>query len=249
MPVMSRSRRPEPLRLRDTGRLAARVYARQAAFLLPVALVLFVPLGLLDAVGEHGGEIEADELRVTELVALVMAVVLQVATATVGEVFYAGVAMTAVTESIAGRPRASIGRVMRTLPYGRLIAVDLLFAVGLGIGLALLVVPGLIFFARYVLAAPVVETEHRGVADAFRRSRELARGHALPLLVVLGGLWLLTDALTSLLQDGGLWALGDSLAADWAIAVAVGVAVTPIWAVTVCVVAWRLIQSGHRTVW
>jgi hypothetical protein len=241
--------RPHPserLSLRDTCRQVAQVYVQQAGFLLPVAILLFVPLGLVDAIGEHGGEIDADGLEPGELAALLAAVVLQVATAAIGEVFYAGVAMTAVTESIEGRPRASIGRVMRTLPYGRLIAVDLLFAIGLGIGLALLIVPGLIFFARYILVAPVVEIERAGVADSFRRSRELAHGHAVALLVLLGGLWLLTDALTSLLQDGGLWALGESLAADWAIAVVVGVAVTPIWAVAVCVVTWRLIHVERR---
>jgi hypothetical protein len=218
------------------------VYVEQAAFLLPVALLLFIPLGLLDAIGEHGGELDADGVEPGELAPLLLAVVLQVATAALGEVFYAGVAMTAVTESLEGRPRASIRRVMQTLPYGRLIVVDVLFALGLGIGLALLVVPGLIFFARYILVAPVVEIERGGVAGSFRRSRELARGHALALLVLLGGLWLLTDALTSLLQDGGLLALGESFAAEWAIAVVIGVAVTPIWAVAVCVVTWRLIH-------
>jgi hypothetical protein len=231
------------LPLLDTVRRAARVYVEQAAFLLPVALVLFVPLGLVDALGEHGGEIEADHVEVGELVAAAFAVVLQVVTATVGEVFYTGVAMAAVTESMEGRTRASIGRMMRTLPYGRLIAVDVLFAVGLGVGLALLIVPGLIFFAWYILAAPIVEIERRGVTDSFRRSRALARGHALALLVLLGGLWLLTDGLTSALQDGGLWALGESLLADWAIAVVIGLLITPLWAVAVCVVAWRLIQA------
>lgn len=235
------------LPLLDTIRRAARVYVEQAAFLLPVALVLFVPLGLVDALGEHGGEIDADNLEVGELVAPAFAVALQVVTATVGEVFYAGVAMAAVTESMEGRARASIGRVLRTLPYARLIAVDLLFVIGLGVGLALLIVPGLIFFARYILAAPVVEIEHRGVTDSFRRSRALARGHALALLVLLGGLWLLTDGLTSALQDGGLWALGESFLADWAIAVMIGVVVTPLWAVTLCVAVWRLIQAERST--
>jgi hypothetical protein len=225
----------------------ARVYREQAAFLLPVALLLFVPLGLLDAIGEHGGEIDPEGLGPGELVALLAAIVLQVVTATIGEVFYAGVAMTAVTESMEGHPRASIGRVMRTLPYGRLIAVDVLFVVGLAIGLALLVVPGLIFFVRYILVAPVVEIERGGVAASFRRSRELARGHAPALLVLLGGLWLITDGLTSLLQDGGLLALGESLAADWAIAVVIGLAVTPVWAVATCVVAWRLIHVERGT--
>jgi hypothetical protein len=218
------------------------VYVEQAAFLLPVAILLFVPLGLVDALGEHAGEFDANELEWGELAALFAAVVLQVASATVGEVFYAGVAMAAVTESMEGRPRASIGRVIRTLPYARLIAVDVLFALGLAVGLALLVLPGLIFFARYILGAPLVEIERRGVTDSFRRSRELSRGRALSLLLLLGGLWLLTDGLTSALQDGGLWALGESLLSDWIIAIVVGVVVTPLWAVAACVVAWQLVQ-------
>jgi hypothetical protein len=240
---VDRSRRPERLRLFDTARRAARVYVEQAGFLLPVALILFVPLGLIDALGEHGPDLGGRELEVGELIGLAAAVVLQVTTATVGEVFYAGVAMAAVTASMERRPRASIGHVMRTLPYGRLIAVDLLFALGLGIGFALLVVPGLIFFAWYVLSAPLVEIERGGVADSFRRSRTLARGHAISLLVLLGGLWILTDGLTSLMQDGGLWALGETLLADWAIAIVVGVVVSPLWAVAACVVTWRLIQA------
>jgi hypothetical protein len=235
-------RSSEQLPLLDTCRRAARVYVEQAGFLLPVAILLFVPLGLVDALGEHAGEIDADELEWGELAALLGAVALQVASATVGEIFYAGVAMAAVSESMEGRPRASIGRVMRSLPYARLIAVDALFALGLAVGLALLVVPGLIFFARYILAGPVVEIERRGVTDSFRRSRELSRGRALSLLLLLGGLWLLTDGLTSALQDGGLWALGESLLSDWIIAIVVGVVVTPLWAVAACVVAWRLVQ-------
>jgi hypothetical protein len=237
----------ERLSLRETCRQVARVYAEQAAFLLPVALILFIPLGLLDAVGEHAGELDADELEAGELAGLALAVTLQVATAALGEVFYAGVAMAAVTESMEGRPRASIGQVMRHLPYLTLIAVDVLFALGLAVGFALLVVPGLIFFARYVLTAPVVEIERRGVTASFRRSRVLSRGHAPVLLVLLGGLWILTDALTSALQDGGLSALGESLAAEWAIAVVIGVVITPIWAVAVCVVTWQLIQRERRT--
>jgi hypothetical protein len=240
---MRRDAGAQRLSLLDTCRRAARVYVEQAPFLLPVALLLFVPLGLIDALGEHAGELDADDLTLGELAPLLGAVVLQVVSATVGEVFYAGVAMAAVTESMEGRRRASIGRVMRELPYGRLIVVDVLFAIGLAVGLVLLIVPGLVFFARYILVAPVVEIERRGVIESFRRSRELARGHALALLVFLGGLWLLTDGLTSVLQDGGLWALGESLASDWAIAVVVGVVVTPIWAVAACVVAWRLIQA------
>ena len=235
--------RPERLRLRDSARYVGRVYAEQAGPLLAVAVLLFVPLGLLDALGEHGWELDADDLSVGKVLGVMLGIVTQVTTATLGEVFYAGVAMAAVTQSMEGRPRAPLDRVMRHLPYGRLIVVDILFSLGLALGLALLLIPGLVFFARYILAAPILEIERVGVADSFRRSRRLARGHALPLLVLLGGLWLLTDGLTSMLQDGAVDALGEGLWVDWAIAVVTSVAFTPLWAVAACVATWQLLQA------
>lgn len=235
--------RPERLRLRDSARYVGRVYAEQAGPLLAVAVLLFVPLGLLDALGEHGWELDTDDLSVGKVIGVMLGIVAQVTTATLGEVFYAGVAMAAVMQSMERRPRAQLDRVMRNLPYGRLIVVDILFSLGLAVGLALLLIPGLVFFARYILAAPLLEIERYGVADSFRRSRRVARGHALPLLALLGGLWVLTDGLTSLLQDGATGSLGEGLWADWAIAVVTSVAFTPLWAVAACVATWQLLQA------
>ena len=204
--------------------------------------MLFVPLGVVDTLGDDVLEAEAEEPSAAEIAGLLAAIVVQVASATLGEVFYAGVATTAVTSSLEGKPRPRLGHLVRTLPYLPLLAVDVLFSFGLALGLVLLIVPGLVIFARYVLAASVLEIERVGVRAAFGRSRQLARGHAGFVLVLLGGLYLLTDGLTSLLQSGGIWTLGESFVADWAIAVAVGVVVTPVWAVGVGVVAWSLLQ-------
>jgi hypothetical protein len=236
------------LSVRDTCRLIARVYVEQIRFLLVVALLLFVPIGLVDALAETLVELDAEEdPSVGQVLGLAAGIVLHIATATLGEVFYAGIAMAAVTESMEGKPRSSIGRLLGTLPVGRLIAVDLISSFGLAIGLVLLVVPGLMLFARYVLAAPVLKIEGLSVGAAFRRSRELSRGHRWFLLLLLGGLYLLTSGLTSVLQDGAVEALGHSLASDWAIAVVVGVVVTPVWAVGLCVVTWRLIHHERQT--
>jgi hypothetical protein len=225
-----------------TLRRIGEVYVEQARFLLPVALVLFVPLGLIEAWAEHTFELEAEDLNAAEVAGLLGAFVAQVAASSLGEVFYAGVVMSAVSESMEGHRRPPIKRLLRTLPYGGLIVVDILFSLGLAFGLVLLVVPGLIFFARYVLAAPLLELEHTGVRAAFRRSRQLARGHKLGLLALLGGLWLVTDLLSGLLGEGGASTLGESLTADWAIATVIELLITPVWAVAVCVVAWRLLH-------
>jgi hypothetical protein len=225
-----------------TLRRIGEVYVEQASFLLPVAIVLFVPLGFIEAWGEHAFELEAEDFNAAEVAGLIVAAVVQVTTSSLGEVFYAGVVMSAVSESMEGHRRPPVGRLLRTLPYGGLIVVDILFAFGLAFGLVLLVVPGLIFFARYVLAAPLLELEHTGVRAAFKRSRELARGHKLALLLLLGGLWLATDLLSSLLGEGGASTLGESLTADWAIATVIELLITPVWAVAVCVVTWRLLH-------
>jgi hypothetical protein len=230
-----------------TLRRIGEVYVEQASFLLPVALVLFVPLGLIEAWGEHAFELEADDLDAGQLAGLIVAVVVQVTTSSLGEVFYAGAVMSAVSESMEGHRRPPIGRLLRTLPYGGLIVVDILFALGFAFGLVLLVVPGLIFFARYVLAAPLLELEHGGVRAALRRSRDLARGHKLALLLLLGGLWLATGLLSSVLGEGGASTLGESLTADWAIATVIELLITPIWAVAVCVVTWRLLHLERDT--
>lgn len=225
-----------------TLRQIGEVYTEQAGFLLPVALLLFIPLGLVEAAGEHLFELETEDLDAATIATLIPAAVAQVATSAFGEVFFAGVAMAAVSESMDGRARPPLRRLVRTLPYGGLIAVDLLFSLGLALGLVLLIVPGLVFFARYVLAGPLLKVEATGVRGAFRRSRELARGHALPLLVLLGGLWLATDLISSYLGEGGGLSFGDSLVADWAVATVVELIVTPVWAVGVCVVTLRLLQ-------
>jgi hypothetical protein len=225
----------------------AQVYVEQIRFLLVVALLLFVPFGLVDALAGSLVELEAEEdASFGQVLGLAAGIMLHIATAALGEVFYAGMAMAAVTESMEGKPRSSIGRLLRSLPVGRLVAVDLISSFGLALGLVLLVVPGLMLFARYVLAAPLLKIEGLSVGAAFRRSSELSRGHRWFLLSLLGGLYLLTEGLTSVLQDGAVEAIGHSLPSDWAIAVVVGVVVTPVWAVGLCVVAWTLIHHERQ---
>ena len=229
-----------------TLRRIGEVYVEQARFLLPVALVLFVPLGLLEAWAEHAFELETEDLDAGQIAALAVAIVAQVTTSSLGEVFFAGVVMSAVSESMEGHERPPLGKLVRALPYGGLIIVDLLFSLGLAFGIVLLIVPGLVFFARYVMAAPLLELERGGVRASFRRSRGLARGHWPGLLLLLGGLWFVTDLLSSFLGEGGASALGESLEADWAITTVIELLITPVWAVAVCVVTWRLLQIERR---
>ena len=123
--------------------------------------------------------------------------------------------MAVVAQSMVGKERPSLVTVMRTTPYLPLIATSLLFSLGLGVGLSLFIVPGLVFFAWFVLAAPLVKIEGLGVREAFRRSRQLERGSFWPVLLLVGSVYLLSEGLTTALPATGGGVLGHSLAADW----------------------------------
>jgi hypothetical protein len=69
---------------------------------------------------------------------------------------------------------------------GALLGVSLLTGVGVGVGLILLVVPGLFLFTRWSLAVPAVMLEGRSPREAMRRSAELVKGHGWQVFAIFG---------------------------------------------------------------
>lgn len=75
-----------------------------------------------------------------------------------------------------------------------LTVAGLFAAIAIGVGLFLLIIPGLVLFTFWLLIVPVIVLERAGVFEAFGRSYELVRGHfwsvfgvlVLTLLVVIG---------------------------------------------------------------
>jgi hypothetical protein len=213
----------------------------EAGYLLVLAAFVFVPLGLLDAAVDHAGSTHVGELSDLASAGLVALVLAQAVSALFGEVFYSG----AVASLIAGAPgeRRSPVAVARQLPYGRLIAVDLLLALGAALGLILLVVPGLLIFTWFALAPPVVEIEGRGVRAALRRSRQLVRGRFWTVLGVLAPIVVVTEALLTLVLEGVGSLLGHGLLAGWLADSAANVLLAPLYAVATVVLAVELIAE------
>lgn len=100
-------------------------------------------------------------------------------------VFYAGFLDLYVGDALyAGRPM-TLGSVLRRLPYTRLIAADVILAVGVELGWLLFVLPGVLLFTLFALVGPLIVVEERGLRSAFRRSRVLvARRFWLVVAVV-----------------------------------------------------------------
>jgi hypothetical protein len=68
---------------------------------------------------------------------------------------------------------------------GPVIVAGILAAIGITIGLILLIVPGLILLTWWCLIVPTIVLENRSAGDSFSRSRELVKGHAWSVFGVI----------------------------------------------------------------
>lgn len=66
-----------------------------------------------------------------------------------------------------------------------LVGLIVLWTLGIGLGIVLLVIPGLILLLMWSVAVPSLVEERRGVFGAFARSRELTKGERWKILGVL----------------------------------------------------------------
>lgn len=196
-------------------------------FLFGLAALIFIPLGLLDALDDRLGQIDTDELDDLRLLAGLATTAVHVFSALLGEVLYAGAVAIAVISTPAGK-NPSLRRIIATTRWRTLIAVDLLFALGVFVSVLLLIVPAIFFFARYALTAVVAELEELGVRDAFRRSAELSRGARRLTFGLLFSTIILSDLATDLAKTiaNGLGA--DSFIAEWAASSASEILFNPI---------------------
>ena len=231
--------------IRDTPALYARIfrtYFSWAGTLLPLAFVVFVPLGLIHAIPVHYDVTHLDLDGAIDVFVLVLAVVALGATGLIGEVFYAGAVAIALTHPHDGHP-PSLREVARMINYRRLIAVDLIYVVLIAAGLAALVLPGLLLYVYLGLVAPVVEIEEKGVRAAFTRSFDLVRGHFWVVAAILIPLEVAGGAITHAAINVAHLLLGDTFASGWLADTATNVVFTPFYAIAAVLLALDLIRD------
>ena len=219
-----------------------RTYFNWAGSLLPLAVFVFVPLGLIHAVPVHFDATHLDLKGAIDVFVLVLAIVALGATGLIGEVFYAGAVAIALTHPHDGEP-PSLREVARMINYKRLIAVDLLYVLLVAAGLAAFFLPGIALYVYLGLAAPVVEIERRGVRAAFARSFHLVRGHFWIVAAILLPLEVAGDAITNAAIHLAHVLLGDTLFAEWLADTSTNVLFTPFYAVAAVLLTLDLIQD------
>lgn len=219
-----------------------RTYVRWAPSLLLLAVIVFIPLGLIHAVTVNA---EIGSLSVGggfKLAALLAATIALAATGLVGEVFYTGAVAISLTHPHEGKP-PTLREISRTINYGPLIAIDLMYGALVAVGLVLFFIPGILAFVWLGLSAPVVEIEHRGIRAAFRRSVQLVRGKFWVVAFVLIPIEILGDALTNLFTGLTHDLLGSELICEWIADVLANIAFTPFYAVAAVLLTVDLIRE------
>lgn len=223
-----------------------RTYFAWAGTLLPLACFVFVPLGLVHAIPVHVEATSLDLGSGLEIFGAILALMLLVTTGLLGEIFYTGAVAIALTHPHDGEP-PSLLEVARSIRYGTLIAVDLIFGVLVAFGTLAFLVPGILIFVYLGLAAPVVEIEHRGVRAALTRSYRLVRGHFWLVLAILFPIEVFSDVATSVATHLSHDMLGESLVAEWLTNTATNILLTPFYAVAAVLLSLDLIADRDGT--
>jgi len=219
-----------------------RTYFAWARLLLKLAIVVFVPIGLLSALPLS---IEVDSLDLGNgflIAGVLLATLALVATSLFGEVFYSGAIAISLTDEWDGGP-PSLREIAGRIAFRRLIAVDLLYGLAVVAGLALAVVPGVVAYIWLGLAGPVVEIERRGVRAAFARSARLVHGRAWLVFAVLAPLELLSEGIGGLADWLAQGLLGHNLWADWLAESSSNIVATPFLAVACVLLTVSLIAE------
>ena len=219
-----------------------RTYRAWMPTLLTLAVVVFVPLGLLDALSF---QVDVESLDLTsgvEIAALMLAVGAVTMTGLLGEIFFSGAIAISLTHPHGQKP-PGLREIAGRIKYGRLIVVDVGFVALVALGLLLGLVPGVLAFVFLGLAGPIVEIEERSALAALRRSFQLVRGSFWLVFWVLVPIEVVGDAIGGGLAALVHHALGDTFLAAWLAEAVANTFLSPFFAVAAVLLTVRLIAA------
>ena len=180
-------------------RASLTIFRARFARVAGTAVVVFVPIGMLEAYAAHADRTYANHGGTVRLV-LSGGLYAAMALATLGGVFYGGYLDAAVGEDYLGHGPRSVANVLRHLPYRRLVAADLALTALEAVAGVLFVVPALVLATLLCIVGPLVNIEGRSVRRTLVRSARLVAPHFLLAFCVVTLPTLLEHELVGLLE-------------------------------------------------
>jgi hypothetical protein len=154
-------------------------------------------------------------------------------------ILYQGMVVELVQDVEKGRRDHSVRQLLRSVEpvFWPLVAVSILFGLGVAIGFILVIIPGLILLVIWSVVAPVTVLERPGVFAAFRRSRELVRGNGWNVfgVIVIVFVIVFLISIAAGIAATGLGSVGRALV-QWA----VNSAIAPVTALSASVLYFAL---------
>jgi hypothetical protein len=213
------------------------IYGRNFGALIGVALLIFVVVGILTAILTGPSR---NDITFGELLLVLLAIIIRLA----AQALYTGFVVRVVQDTRGGGRRAGVGELLSSTTPAiiPLVGMSILFGLAVGIGLFLLIIPGLFLLTIWAVTAPAIVVEGTGAIESFGRSRELVRGQGWSVFWTIVVVWLISAVVGAVL---GL--IGDAIGGvAYGIALTVAAFVTaPIHAVAVSVIFFNL--GGGRS--
>jgi ABC-type multidrug transport system fused ATPase/permease subunit len=154
-------------------------------------------------------------------------------------VLYQGMVVKLVQDIQDGRRDHSVRALIASVSpvFWPLLAVGILFGIGVAIGFVLVIIPGLYLLVIWSVVAPVTVLERPGVFAAFGRSRELVRGDGWSVfgVILIVFVAVVVVSVAAGLAASGLGSVGRALV-QWA----VNAAVAPVSALSASVLYFAL---------
>lgn len=220
--------------LRDTFA----VYRTHWKILIPVTMVVLAPQAIGDALV---GDIGIDGVESAEDVLKLAAFPVAIAVNLAGEALLSGIVAAFVIDWRRGGEVSPLREILRRIPYGRLIAIDLILAIGTALGLVLLVVPGVLVFTYMLIAPALIEIEHVTIRESISRSIDLVRGSFWRVFGFALIVFATTDTIAYLLESPIHGVEGEAL-----FNLAIEGVIEPIVTVAVVILALALIDLHQQ---
>jgi hypothetical protein len=208
------------------------VYTENFAALITSAIVVFVIVGLINGLLRNSGGV----------VLTVIASIIQLA----ANVLYTGFVVRLVQDVRDGRRDQTVGDLFSSAAPAivPLAVYCVLFAIGVVLGLIVIIIPGLILLTYWSVGAPAIVVEGAGPIAAFSRSWQLVRGDAWSVFGVLLVVFLIVFVVAAILDAIGVAIGSGALVVATIIS---GVITAPIPAVAIAVVYFDLAGARSAT--